>query len=168
MQNSPQAFSFGCTELHEMEMQQWEIPGNLSSSYTPVINFKVFMTKVCTCSLFSIKISSIKEHSCGILVRGEMKPMQTEQLQMLLQSPSPRSEDTWWAEPAGGVHRIPVPAAFLLFWQRQREKSSNWAAAGGLLLPVVPSQGYKQWFAEPSLYSLCLWRGIQVSCSASG
>lgn len=58
MQISPQAFSLGCSELHEMEMQQWEMPGNLSSSYTTVINFKVFMTEVCLCSLFFIKISS--------------------------------------------------------------------------------------------------------------
>lgn len=28
--------------------------------------------------------------------------------------------------------------------------STIWAAAGGFLLPVVPSQGYKQWFAERS------------------
>lgn len=28
--------------------------------------------------------------------------------------------------------------------------STIWAAAGGFLLPVVPSQGYKQWFPERS------------------
>lgn len=28
--------------------------------------------------------------------------------------------------------------------------SSIWAAAEGLLLPVVPYQGHKQWFSEPS------------------
>lgn len=58
MQISPQAFSFGYTELHEMEMQQWEMLGNLSSNYTTVIDFKVFMTKACLCSSFSIKVSS--------------------------------------------------------------------------------------------------------------
>lgn len=26
---------------------------------------------------------------------------------------------------------------------------SIWAAAGGSLLPVCPSQGYNQWFAQP-------------------
>lgn len=46
MQISPQACYLGRTELHEMEKHQWELPGNLSSSYTTVINFKVFMTKV--------------------------------------------------------------------------------------------------------------------------
>lgn len=46
------------TEPHEMEKLQWEMPGNLSSSYTTVINFKVFMTSICMCSFFSIKMSS--------------------------------------------------------------------------------------------------------------
>lgn len=58
MQISPQTCYLGRTELHEMEKQQWEMLGNLSSSYTTVINFKVFMTKVCMSSLFSIKMSS--------------------------------------------------------------------------------------------------------------
>lgn len=57
MQISPQACYLGRKELHEMEKQQWEMPDNLSFSYTTVIDFEVFMTKVCMCSLFSIKMS---------------------------------------------------------------------------------------------------------------
>jgi len=68
---------------------------NLSSSYTTVINFKVFKIKVCMFSLFSIKMSSNTLEKKVAVVRVEMKPMETEQLQLVLQSPSGRSEDTW-------------------------------------------------------------------------
>lgn len=121
MQISFQACYLGHAETSEMGKLQGEMPSNLSSSYATVVNFIVFMTKVCLCLLFfhwNELQFSMKESSCSILFRGEKKPAATEQLQMLLQSPSCRSEDTWWVKPAAGFCRIPMPAAFLPFWQR--------------------------------------------------
>ena len=78
-----------------MKWKRYSRKCNLSSSYTTVINFKVFKIKVCMFSLFSIKMSSNALEKKVAVVRVEMKPMETEQLQLVLQSPSGRSEDTW-------------------------------------------------------------------------
>lgn len=52
MQISFQACYLGHAETSEMGKLQGEMPSNLSSSYATVINFIVFMTKVCLCLLF--------------------------------------------------------------------------------------------------------------------